>query len=222
MGRHKMFEHSKTMSVRFDTAMLDKLLEAARLRDVDVADVIRAIINERIESYLEESRGVREKQCRACVAAVRDNPQLAALFEQNMSHPGLSVPSRSSLGKNELTALIEALAAHQELQAAGCAEAHPVDTLQRLKDLADKASPQPKKHLLALADVIKSGRLKLEVAKDGLPRFTILDRVLDRQLEEGDFDDPGVAGLKWLIVKKHLRPDVTKGEMPVYVWPRLK
>jgi len=222
MGRHKLFESSKTMSVRFDTVMLDKLLEAARLRGVDVADVIREIINERLDGYLEASRSVRLKQCRACVAAVRDNPQLAALFEQNMNHPGLSVPSRSSLGKDDLTALIEALAAHQELQATGCAEAHPVDTLRHLKDLANKARPQPKKHLLALADVVKSGRLKLEVAKDGLPRFTILDRELNQQLGEGDFDDPGVAGLKWLIVKKHLRPDVTKGEMPVYVWPRLK
>ena len=174
-------------------------------------------------SYLDESRAVRERRCRACVAAVRDNPALAALFEQNMDHPGLSVPSRSSLAKDELTALIEALAAHQELQAAGCAEAHPIDTLQHLNDLANKTRPATKKrHLLALASVIKSGRLKLEVAKDGLPRFTILDRELNQQLGEGDFDDPGVAGLKWLIVKKHLRPDVTKGEMPVYVWPRLK
>src|SRR5262249_49725205 len=116
-----------TKTFRLPGELVGRLEACALLRDVDLSDVVREMLEAGVSSYEDESQRVRRKRLREAIAAVQADPDLRAIFDRQKGRPRASIPLNAGIARDRLATLLDALAASKELEAAGQEdEIHPL------------------------------------------------------------------------------------------------
>ena len=114
MGRPRKVQNSRSRSFLLPGDVLDRLEEAARLRGVEVSDVVRDILEKQISPYLSESKRAHRQRMKSIIAEVSQDPELAENFERNKGQKDFALVSEISVAKYHL--LTKALKAYRELE----------------------------------------------------------------------------------------------------------
>jgi hypothetical protein len=127
MARPSKITNPITKTFRLPGELVGRLEASALLRDVELSDVVREILEAGVSSYEEESQRVRRKRLREAIAAVQADAELRAIFDRQKGRPRASIPLNAGIDRARLATLLDALAASKELEEAGQEdEIHPL------------------------------------------------------------------------------------------------
>jgi hypothetical protein len=113
-GRPRKMNLGVKKSFFLPADLVEQLSLAADLLEVDVADVVRAILAENIDGCVKQAIKKRNTRLKQCIAAVEGNQTLAPIFRDNKGMGVVTQPA--SLPPTDAKAIMEALAAYTELE----------------------------------------------------------------------------------------------------------
>jgi hypothetical protein len=117
MGRPKKIANSRSRSFLLPSHLLEQLEEAAGLRERDVSDVVREMLEESIEHYLKVSRIVRRVHQLESVYAAYADPLLREHFDRCLVLKKFELLPDSDLEQRQVAALYKGLMAHWKIEA---------------------------------------------------------------------------------------------------------
>jgi hypothetical protein len=211
MGRPKKVPNSKSRSFLLPLVLLNQIERAAKLRDSDVSDVVRDILEENIIDYCEDSQEVSRIHMRQALSAVYADPCVCKIFDQFKDKNQMVVPLHTGLDKRQLLTLIAGLEAYQNLKR------HEADPLEKIKsrealDALVKAAndyegclrwAETEKHLRRLA-VLLDARDDVWIAQEQGETIIEVEEFLARLVEDGRVDLRALRSLQILIRNKVL------------------
>ena len=209
MPRPSKIVNPVTKTFRLPAELVERLEACARLREIELSDVVREVLDGQVAAYEEASHQVRRKRLRDAVAAVRGDPELAALFVKHTGRANVVIPLNAGIDRARLGLLMDALLAHKELEAAGEEdEIHPL--LRALEG-------QLEGRLYNLNQLVLSGQLTLK-EEGGTFLFEP-----DRQLHEAvvvkkEPETDAEREFAYLIAEKLVKKARTHRGITIYKW----
>src|SRR5215469_8846240 len=112
MPRPSKIVNPVTKTFRLPADLVERLEACARLRETELSDVVREVLEGQVAAYEEASHQVQRQRLRDAVAAVRGDPELAALFDQHKGRAKVVIPINAGIDRVRLGLLMDALLAH--------------------------------------------------------------------------------------------------------------
>jgi hypothetical protein len=218
MGRPKKMENGRSRSFLLPTDLLEQLEVAATIRDRDVSDVVREILEAHIGAYRDQSIQIRRERLQQAVEAVQGDPVLSPIFERQRSKKNLVLPLGTGLKKAQMMLLVEALEADRELRNQDVRTDTVVDPL-----LHEAVQGFPERYHRLFLDLhpLLSGKVggldgELKLEKDGkVLRFSVGGK-MEEMLRNKARDEPTVESFRELIHERCLVKDGSRNGRVLY------
>jgi hypothetical protein len=209
MPRPRKIDDSRSRSFLLPSPLLEQMEEAARDRDIEVSDVLREILQEGIEKYLDESKRRRRERLERSVEEVTEDPHLGPHFREYKKARPPAVPLNTGLPKKDLMRLIDALQAEQELKSQPEPFLDPV--LQRM---AKRLNEKNRDHVYGIQELIDTGKVRVKGQPDKV--WLLVDPEVMHMIKKKIRDDEAVEHLRELIDQGVLKKDGMDGEEVIF------
>ena len=209
MPRPSKIVNPVTKTFRLPADLVERLEACARLREIELSDVVREVLEGQVAAYEEASQRVLRKRLRDAVAAVRGDPELAALFVKHKGRANVVIPLNAGIDRARLGLLMDALLAHQELEAAG--EEDEIDPLLRALE------GQLKGRLYNLNQLVLSGQLTLK-EEGGKILFEPDRRLHEAVIVKKEPETDAEREFAYLIAEKLVKKARTRRGITIYKW----
>jgi hypothetical protein len=198
VGRKRKFQDGVTRSFILPADMIADLKQAARLRGVEVPDVLRQLIAADMTLFMRESRAMYRQRVHAAIDWVKGHKVLAKYFDQLKDQKDAALPFNAPLTKHQRERLALAVTGFQDLRDTLSAEAEN-EGLPLLERLVVRARGQVRRWLLLVWKLVAHRELRLVQEDDGDVMLQIIGPLTGRHGGIRARDDEAVAAFHRLI-----------------------
>jgi hypothetical protein len=209
MPRPSKIVNPVTKTFRLPADLVERLEACARLRETELSDVVRELLEGQVAAYEEASQQVRRQRLRDAVVAVKGDPELVPHFVKHKGRANVVIPLNAGIDRTRLGLLMDALLAHKELEAAG--EEDEIDPLLRALE------GQLTGRLYNLNQLILSGQLTLK-EKGGKILFQPQRQLHETVVVKKEPETDAEKEFAYLIAEKLVKKARTQRGITIYQW----